>query len=99
MSPSAVALLVALFAAVGAIGAALITSRNSMRETAQSAVTKTLDEVWKQRVTFRDEQIESLRSELGELRAESEAASAALTKEIQRLSALVISLGGSPHDK
>lgn len=99
MSPAVIALLVAGVSAFGAMGAAWVVARSSTKQTAQSAVTKTLDEVWRQRVIFRDEQIESLRVELRELRKTSEAANKKLSQEVQRLTELVIALGGSPDEQ
>lgn len=95
MSPAVVALLVAGMASVGGVLAAAVNSRSSTKTTVQSAVTKTLEQVWEQRLQFRDEQIAELRADLSEATAQI----ARLTSEVARLSALVVELGGAPHDK
>lgn len=105
MSPAVVALLVAAIAAVGGVAASFVNSRATTRTTVQAAVTKTLEQVWEQRVVFRDEQIAELRSELVEQAEESNqllaAASARieqLSAEVARLSALVLELESERHE-
>lgn len=100
MSPSAVALLVAAIAAIGIVTSAWITSRGSSKVTAQSSATATLDKAYEQRIIFRDEQISDLTGELVEIRNQLTAAAAQiekLTGEVQRLTKLVVTLGGVPH--
>jgi hypothetical protein len=109
VSPAVVALLVAAIAALGGVGAAWINSRTSTKANVQSAIAKTLDEVWNQRVLLRDEQIEDLRAELAdqaaahtkqiaEQGAKHTLQIADLTAEVQRLTAKIVELGGVPNE-
>lgn len=95
MSPIAVSFGVALIAAIAGVSAAWITSRSSSKVTAQSSASSTLDKAYEQRILFRDEQIVDLTNELAGLRAQVKT----LTDEVQRLTALVVKLGGVPHAK
>lgn len=89
---------VAVLALVGVIYTSTITTRGTTRVASEATAQNTLEEAFKQRLAFRDEQITELRKELAEQSEKHTRQIEKLSAEVQRLTALVLRLGGDPHD-